>query len=37
MNDDLDYTFHAMGSDVRLLIGRPFVPARPDTARCRRP
>ncbi|MFZ0975698.1 MAG: hypothetical protein WAN22_25965 [Solirubrobacteraceae bacterium] len=26
MNEDVDYTFHAMGSDVRLLIGRPFVP-----------
>ena len=29
MNEDVDYTFHAMGSDVRLLIGRPFVPRAP--------
>jgi thiamine biosynthesis lipoprotein len=26
LNEDVDYTFRAMGSDVRLLIGRPFVP-----------
>lgn len=25
MLDDLDYTFRAMGSDVRLLIGRPLM------------
>ena len=29
MNEDLDYTFRAMGSDVRLLIGRRFVPHAP--------
>lgn len=29
MNEDVDYTFRAMGSDVRLLIGRPFVPRAP--------
>ncbi|MBV8220259.1 MAG: FAD:protein FMN transferase, partial [Solirubrobacterales bacterium] len=29
MNQDVDYTFHAMGSDVRLLIGRPFVARAP--------
>jgi thiamine biosynthesis lipoprotein len=29
MNDDVDYTFRAMGSDVRLLIGRRFVRRAP--------
>lgn len=29
MFDELDYTFHAMGSDVRLLIGRPLSPGAP--------
>ena len=27
MSDELDYTFHAMGSDVRLLIGPPLAAA----------
>jgi len=27
--DELDYTFHAMGSDVRLLIGHPLQPHAP--------
>ena len=27
--DELDYVFHAMGSDVRLLIGRPLRPGAP--------
>jgi thiamine biosynthesis lipoprotein len=27
--DELDYVFHAMGSDVRLLIGRPLRPGTP--------
>src|ERR1044072_8185899 len=26
MTTQLDYTFHAMGSDVRLLIGAPLLP-----------
>jgi thiamine biosynthesis lipoprotein len=29
MAADLDYGFHAMGSDVRLLIGRPLLSAAP--------
>lgn len=29
MNGELDYTFHAMGSDVRLLIGRRLRPGAP--------
>lgn len=29
MNEDVDHTFRAMGSDVRLLIGRPFVARAP--------
>ena len=29
MAGELDYTFHAMGSDVRLLIGRPLLPSAP--------
>jgi thiamine biosynthesis lipoprotein len=29
MFDELDYSFHAMGSDVRLLIGRPLRSAAP--------
>jgi thiamine biosynthesis lipoprotein len=29
MDDELDYSFHAMGSDVRLLIGRPLQPGAP--------
>ena len=29
MNEDVDYTFRAMGSDVRLLIGRRFVARAP--------
>jgi FAD:protein FMN transferase len=29
MGADLDYIFHAMGSDVRLLIGPPLVPTAP--------
>lgn len=29
MLDELDYVFHAMGSDVRLLIGRPLRPRAP--------
>ena len=37
MATELDYTFHAMGSDVRLLIGPPLLPSaarrsRPRTA-----
>lgn len=27
--DELDYVFHAMGSEVRLLIGRPLRPGAP--------
>jgi len=30
MSAELDYTFHAMGSDVRLLVGRPLLPGAPD-------
>ena len=29
MAGELDYTFPAMGSDVRLLIGRPLHPGAP--------
>jgi thiamine biosynthesis lipoprotein len=29
MSNELDYTFHAMGSDVRLLIGAPLAPGAP--------
>ena len=29
MTEELDYTFRAMGSDIRLLIGRPLVPRAP--------
>ncbi len=29
MSDELDYTFRAMGSEVRLLIGAPLVPTTP--------
>lgn len=29
MNDELDYTFRAMGSDIRLLIGRRLAPQAP--------
>lgn len=29
MSGELDYEFHAMGSEVRLLIGRPLDPAAP--------
>lgn len=29
MAAELDYTFHAMGSDVRLLIGPPLLPSAP--------
>lgn len=29
MTNELDYTFRAMGSDVRLLIGAPLVPGSP--------
>jgi thiamine biosynthesis lipoprotein len=29
MLDELDYVFHAMGSEVRLLIGRPLRPGAP--------
>jgi FAD:protein FMN transferase len=29
MGTELDYTFHAMGSDVRLLIGRPLIASAP--------
>jgi FAD:protein FMN transferase len=29
MLDELDYVFHAMGSDVRLLVGRPLRPGDP--------
>jgi thiamine biosynthesis lipoprotein len=29
MSGELDYEFHAMGSDVRFLIGRPLDPAAP--------
>lgn len=29
MDDELDYTFHSMGSEVRLLIGRPLQPGAP--------
>jgi len=29
MGPELDYTFHAMGSDIRLLIGRPLHPSAP--------
>jgi FAD:protein FMN transferase len=30
MSAELDYTFHAMGSDVRLLIGRRLAPSAPE-------
>lgn len=33
MSVELDYTFHAMGSDVRLLIGPPLLPSAPAPAR----
>jgi thiamine biosynthesis lipoprotein len=29
MHDELDYTFRAMGSEVRLLIGDPLLPGSP--------
>ena len=29
MANELDYTFQAMGSDIRLLIGRPLLPTAP--------
>ncbi len=29
MNEDVDYTFRSMGSDVRLLIGRRFIARAP--------
>jgi thiamine biosynthesis lipoprotein len=32
MSDALDLTFHAMGSDVRLLIDAPLAPAAPSPA-----
>ncbi len=32
MSVEIDYTFHAMGSDVRLLIGRPLLPSAPAPA-----
>src|SRR5512142_529111 len=30
VNTELDYTFHAMGSDIRLLIGTRLVPSAPE-------
>jgi len=30
VSTELDYTFHAMGSDIRLLIGPRLVPTAPD-------
>ena len=33
MSVEFDYTFHAMGSDVRLLIGPPLRPTAPAPAR----
>ena len=30
MSTELDYTFHAMGSDIRLLIGPRLVPTAPE-------
>jgi FAD:protein FMN transferase len=30
MSSELDYTFHAMGSDIRLLIGPRLVPSAPE-------
>lgn len=30
MSIELDFTFHSMGSDVRLLIGTPLLPSAPD-------
>ena len=30
MATELDYTFHAMGSDVRLVIGDPLLPSAPE-------
>jgi FAD:protein FMN transferase len=33
MSVELDYTFHAMGSDVRLLIGRPLLLSAPAPAK----
>lgn len=32
MSVELDYTFHAMGSDVRLLIGQPLIRGAPAPA-----
>jgi thiamine biosynthesis lipoprotein len=29
MHDELDYSFHTMGSDIRLLIGRRLAPGAP--------
>lgn len=29
-SDELDYTFHAMGSDIRFLIGTRLLPSAPD-------
>jgi thiamine biosynthesis lipoprotein len=29
ISDELDYTFQSMGSDIRLLIGRPLLPRAP--------
>jgi FAD:protein FMN transferase len=30
MAGELDYTFHSMGSDIRLLIGMPLAPGAPE-------
>lgn len=30
MSHELDYIFHAMGSDVRLVIGAPLLPSAPE-------
>jgi len=30
MHDELDYTFHSMGSDIRLLIGSRLAPSAPE-------
>ncbi len=30
MNDELDYTFHSMGSDIRFLIGPRLAPSAPE-------
>jgi thiamine biosynthesis lipoprotein len=30
MGDELDYTFHAMGSDIRLLVGQRLASAAPE-------